>query len=134
MGTRSKISAEELKCPLCNEKLRHHENDPKFRIHLILHYSDELDHWANRLEKSKKETEKGPIISYKCNRCRRSATGGSENGAKSSLMFHMAYSHHEMRSILEKDSRIDKGMLICFFGKNLLQFSNCHFLFFYRFN
>ena len=104
-----KISSKDLECPLCDEK-----STTKFspghsiQFHLFSHYyKDKLSSdWENRLEKLEKESKNG----YKCDSCDKIFSGATENGSKKSIICHLAVQHHELRPILEKDSRLDKGI------------------------
>ena len=103
----SKISHKDLKCPLCDEKLIMGKlgRSNSIQFHLFSHYIDKLDDWENRLEKLKKE-----MTHYECDICSKIFKGGSEAVAKKSIISHLALQHHELRPILEKDSRLDTGM------------------------
>ena len=109
----SKISPKDLICPLCDEKvtMRKIGQSNSIQFHLFSHYTDEAD-WEKRLEKLKHEATN--YTTYTCDICSKIVESrDSKAMVKKSMISHLALQHHELRPILEKDSRIDKG--ICLF-------------------
>ena len=147
MGTRKSIKSvttensiiftEEIKCPLCNEKQRLPEPSQSSTIlgiqfHLISHIADiKLGDWENRLEKMEKECKNGDWM-YKCDKCRKKLKGGTEDGAKKAMLWHLAAWHDELRTILEKYSSLDKGNKVYFFVSYLVRIRQSSY--FYRFH
>ena len=138
---RSKISPKDLICPLCDEKLtmrkmRKLGQSNSIQFHLFSHYSDKSD-WEKRLEKLKHEATN--YTTYTCDICSKIVKShDSKAMVKKSMISHLALQHHELRPILEKDSRIDKGTYAnAYFAFGKISFnliSNITIFFFYRFH
>ena len=117
-----KVSSKDLECPLCHDKKSVKKFSPghSIRFHLFSHYTDNLSDWESRLEKLEKESKNV----YKCDSCDKVLSGATENGSKKSIICHLAVQHHELKKILEQDSRLDKGIFVFhYYVVHYLQYS-----------
>ena len=98
-----------FKCPKCDEKPKKASDAHGFRFHFFTHYKDHFEDWEERLE----GLEKGEKHYY-CDICvpKKQVKGATEEGAKKSVICHLAIQHHELRDKLEKDPALSKEFVM----------------------
>ena len=98
-----------FKCPKCDEKPKKASDAHGFRFHFFTHYKDHFEDWEERLE----GLEKGEKHYY-CDICvpKKQVKGATEEGAKKSVICHLAIQHHELRDKLEKDPELSKEFVM----------------------
>jgi len=105
---------EKLECPFkdefkCNLTNKQKTDQHDFRMHFFLHYRNFEDHWDVRM----KDLEKGDGLAMYCDICpiRKRIKAATENGLRNSMICHLSVIHHELRDVMEKDSRISKDFI-----------------------